>query len=53
MLTAGPVADGDAGPAVTADCGELVTGRGVRLRWPDGRITTLWTPVVTGLGTAA
>jgi selenophosphate synthetase-related protein len=53
MLTAGPVADGDAGPAVTADCGELVTGHGVRLRWPDGEITDAVDAGVTGLGTAA
>ncbi|GIF21591.1 hypothetical protein Ate02nite_43210 [Paractinoplanes tereljensis] len=53
MLTAGPLGDGDAGPAVTADCGELVPGRGVRLRWPDGEITGALEADVTGLGRAS
>ncbi|MEU6641813.1 MSMEG_0567/sll0787 family protein [Saccharomonospora sp. NPDC046836] len=41
-----------AGPAVTAECGELVTGSGVRLRWPDGELTTVIDAGVTGLGTS-
>ncbi|GAA2625943.1 MSMEG_0567/sll0787 family protein [Paractinoplanes durhamensis] len=53
MLTAGPLADGDAGPAVTADCGELVAGSGVRLRWPDGEITGALDAGVTGMGMAS
>jgi AIR synthase-related protein len=53
MLTAGDLATTDAGPAVTADCGELVAGRGVSLRWPDGEITGAIDAGVTGLGTAA
>ncbi|GIM90850.1 MSMEG_0567/sll0787 family protein [Paractinoplanes toevensis] len=52
MLTTGPLGDGDAGPAVTADCGELVPGDGVRLRWPDGEITGALDASVTGLGRA-
>ncbi len=50
MLTAGETSDVEAGPAVTAACGELVAGRGVRLRWPDGEITTAVEGGVTGLG---
>ncbi len=54
MLTADdahrPVAD--AGPAVTAVCGELSTGSGVRLRWPDGVVTEAVSSSVTGLGAA-
>jgi hypothetical protein len=54
MLTAdspgrGPV---DAGPAVSAACGELVAGSGVSLRWPDGALTPAIRGRVTGLGTA-
>lgn len=41
-----------AGPAVGADCGELTTGHGVRLRWPDGELTDVIPAGVTGLGTA-
>jgi selenophosphate synthetase-related protein len=41
-----------AGPAVGAGCGELVTGQGVRLRWPDGELTDAIPAGVTGLGTA-
>jgi hypothetical protein len=50
MLTAGgpPL---DAGPAVGAECGELVSGRGVTLRWPDGEQTRVIDDDVTGLGT--
>ena len=52
MLTAGDLATTAAGPAVTADCGELTTGQGVRLRWPDGEVTSAVEAGVTGLGTA-
>jgi len=41
-----------AAPAVSAACGELVAGRGVRLRWPDGEETQVIDGAVTGLGTA-
>ncbi|MGH3971715.1 MAG: MSMEG_0567/sll0787 family protein [Pseudonocardiaceae bacterium] len=41
-----------ASPAVSAECGELVTGRGVALRWPDGELTEVITDAVTGLGAA-
>ncbi|MGH3670205.1 MAG: MSMEG_0567/sll0787 family protein [Pseudonocardiaceae bacterium] len=41
-----------ASPAVSAECGELVTGRGVALRWPDGELTDVITGAVTGLGAA-
>lgn len=37
---------------VTAACGELTARRGVRLRWPDGVITTAVGADVTGLGRA-
>ncbi|WP_156756405.1 MSMEG_0567/sll0787 family protein [Actinokineospora pegani] len=40
-----------AGPAVGAECGELVEGSGVALRWPDGETTEAITTVVTGMGT--
>ncbi|TNC29708.1 MSMEG_0567/sll0787 family protein [Amycolatopsis alkalitolerans] len=54
MLTAdepgtGPLA---AGPAVSVDCGRLVPGHGVVLRWPDGERTEVLTGGVTGLGRA-
>jgi putative N-acetyltransferase (TIGR04045 family) len=39
-------------PAVSTDCGELVAGRGVALRWPDGELTEVITDTVTGLGAA-
>jgi len=42
----------DAGPAATAVCGRLTTGRGVRLRWPDGEVTTMLSGNVTGMGPA-
>jgi AIR synthase-related protein len=42
-----------AGPAHSAECGELVAGRGVRLRWPDGEETEAVAGPVTGLGTAS
>jgi len=41
-----------AGPATGAECGELTTGRGVGLRWPDGQITEAVTGPVTGMGAA-
>src|SRR5262249_58666578 len=34
-----PAAGPGAGPAVSAECGELIPGRGVWLRWPDGTRT--------------
>ena len=52
MLTAGELADHDAGPAVIADCGELTTGHGVHLCWPDGDLTSVIDAGVTGMGTA-
>ena len=54
MLTADePGAPGlPAGPAVTAECGRLVPGHGVSLRWPDGETTVAVTGGVTGLGAA-
>ncbi|MGW6282231.1 MSMEG_0567/sll0787 family protein [Kribbella sp. NPDC055071] len=51
MLTAGPQ-ELEAGPAVSAECGELTTGQGVTLRWPDGDVTTALTAGVTGMGAA-
>jgi hypothetical protein len=41
-----------AGPAAGAVCAELVTGRGVALRWPDGELTEVVGDGVTGLGPA-
>lgn len=41
-----------AGPATGAVCGELTTGVGVGLRWPDGDITEAVTTTVTGMGSA-
>jgi hypothetical protein len=41
-----------AGPAVGAECGDLVPGRGVALRWPDGELTEAVGGGVTGLGQA-
>jgi hypothetical protein len=54
MLTAAPpgAAGPPAGPAASAECGELVPGAGVRLRWPDGELTTAVPAAVTGMGTA-
>jgi len=54
MLTAAP-SDAPAlaaGPAVSAACGSLVPGAGVRLRWPDGEETVALDGDVTGLGPA-
>lgn len=42
----------EAGPATSAVCGELVTGAGVTLRWPDGAVTDGVGARVTGLGAA-
>ena len=41
-----------AGPAVGAECADLVPGRGVALRWPDGELTEAVGDEVTGLGQA-
>ncbi len=51
MLTAGGPAL-DAGPATGAECGELVAGSGVALRWPDGELTDAVPAAVTGMGPA-
>ncbi|HEY3607188.1 MAG TPA: MSMEG_0567/sll0787 family protein [Pseudonocardiaceae bacterium] len=51
MITAGGTAL-PAGPAVGAECGVLVPGAGVRLRWPDGTETEALTAGVTGMGPA-
>lgn len=40
------------GPTVAAECGQLTARPGVRLRWPDGEITTVLTAGATGLGAA-
>jgi putative N-acetyltransferase (TIGR04045 family) len=53
MITAGEFASTGAGPAVTAGCGELIAGHGVRLRWPDGELTGAIDAGVTGMGAAA
>jgi putative N-acetyltransferase (TIGR04045 family) len=37
---------------VSDACGHLTVERGVRLRWPDGAVTTAVSPDVTGLGMA-
>lgn len=36
--------------ATTAECGSLIEGTGVQLRWPDGMLTEAITNNVTGLG---
>ncbi len=53
MLTAGAIHSA-ALPDGVADqvCGRLTGERGVRLRWPDGVVTTVVAGEVTGLGTA-
>ena len=38
--------------ADSAECGQLTTGRGVHLRWPDGAVTEAIDGPVTGLGEA-
>jgi putative N-acetyltransferase (TIGR04045 family) len=51
MVTAGDRAP--TSPATrTARCGALTKEPGVRLRWPDGEITTALGGAITGLGTA-
>ncbi|MDX3852726.1 MSMEG_0567/sll0787 family protein [Streptomyces sp. AK02-01A] len=53
LTTDGPgAAPLPAGPATDAVCGELTTGQGVGLRWPDGEITEAVAGPVTGMGTA-
>jgi putative N-acetyltransferase (TIGR04045 family) len=49
MLTVGAVPL-QADPAVGAECGELINGHGVSLRWPDGEETRVIDAGVTGLG---
>ncbi|GAA1242936.1 GNAT family N-acetyltransferase [Prauserella halophila] len=51
MLTVGGQ-EPPAGPAVSAECGELTVEGGVRLRWPDGEEIPVLDTAVTGLGTA-
>jgi selenophosphate synthetase-related protein len=51
MLTTGSE-ELSAGPAHSAVCGELTTGEGVRLRWPDGEVTEALAGGVTGMGAA-
>ena len=46
-----PVAD-VAGPLTATPCGQLTQAPGVRLRWPDGRVTTGVAGPVSGLGAA-
>jgi AIR synthase-related protein len=41
-----------AGPAASAECGELTPGQGVQLRWPDGELTTVLAAGVSGMGPA-
>jgi len=50
LTTGGPPLP--AGPATGAECGELVAGAGVTLRWPDGETTEAIDGPVTGLGAA-
>jgi hypothetical protein len=52
MLTAAPPGEPPlpAGPAVSRECGELIAGHGVLLRWPDGEQTRVIDAGVTGLG---
>ncbi|BCJ50362.1 AIR synthase [Actinoplanes sp. NBRC 14428] len=52
MLTAGGSAVPPE-PAVSADCGLLTAGTGVRLRWPDGELTEAVPAGVTELGPAS
>ncbi len=49
VTTGGPL---PAGAAVSSVCGRLEQGEGVRLRWPDGAITTALGAGATGLGPA-
>jgi putative N-acetyltransferase (TIGR04045 family) len=52
MVTADRPGEGRMGSplASTAECGRLVEGSGVQLRWPDGMITKAISNNVTGLG---
>jgi hypothetical protein len=52
MITAEAAPSGNDLPGfvTSAVCGELMTGAGVGLRWPDGVITEAITSTVTGLG---
>jgi AIR synthase-related protein len=43
----------EAGPATSAECGALVPGSGVQLRWPDGSLTPALPGAVTGLGSTS
>lgn len=54
MLTAAAAGSAPpaAGPAVSAECADLVRGSGVALRWPDGETTDVIADGVTGLGRA-
>jgi putative N-acetyltransferase (TIGR04045 family) len=54
MLTADPpgTPPPPAGPARVSECGELVSGHGVALRWPDGEETDVIAGTVSGLGKA-
>ena len=54
LTTTAPGADAEppAGPATSVACGELESGAGTVLRWPDGERTQVITAGVTGLGTA-
>lgn len=55
MVSAGPpgVAPPSGGPARGAVCGRAERAAGVRLRWPDGVVTTALAGPVTGLGGAS
>lgn len=55
MVTAevGPTPADLPGFVTSSVCGELTTGTGVGLRWPDGLVTEAVTSTVTGMGTAS
>lgn len=55
MLSSAPpgVAPPAGGPARATVCGRAEAARGVRLRWPDGVVTTAIAGPVTGLGGAS
>jgi hypothetical protein len=50
MVSAGP--EPTSPHTTTRRCGMLTAQPGVRLRWPDGEITTALGSAITGLGTA-
>lgn len=55
MLTADvprPLSTSPPAGVVSAECGSLTAAPGVRLRWPDGTVTTALGSSVTGLGSA-